>query len=173
MAAPRNLRGLRMALDTDPQVWSTTLPRQPSLLSSRKASFVATSAMAESEVVIKNTEALSNLESELARGAPLPTNRAARRAAASLRAAMNAIGTPDSASRRPIACPIRPGPMRATLSIESDFRNYSSPRQNLYSQSPLAYHGGNVTRWCVISPLSIAYYLFVQPIGFLSWKLIL
>jgi hypothetical protein len=92
--------------------------------------------MAESEVVIRNTEALSNLGSESASGIPLPTNRAARRVAASLRAATKVIVTPDSVSRRPIACPIRPGPMMATLWIDWDFRNHSSLRQNPCSSAP-------------------------------------
>jgi hypothetical protein len=42
-------------------------------------------------------------------------NPAARRAAATWRAAMKVMGTRASASNRPSACPMRPGPMMATL----------------------------------------------------------
>ena len=60
MAAPRNLRGRSTALGSEPQVWSTTLPRQASLPFPCLASSRATSATAESEVAISKTDALSN-----------------------------------------------------------------------------------------------------------------
>ena len=107
--------GTSTALGSEPQVWSTTLPRQASLPFPCLASSRATSAMAESEVVISKTDAPCNLGSASPVGSPLPINRTARRAAAGLRAAMNAMGTRDCARRRPIACPMRPGPMMATL----------------------------------------------------------
>ena len=107
MAAPRNLRGRSAALGSEPQVWSTTLPRQASLPFPCLASLRATSATAESEVVISRTDAPCNLGSASPVGFPLPINRTARRAAAGLRAAMKAMGTPrlrqEAAHRLPNA----------------------------------------------------------------------
>jgi hypothetical protein len=82
--------------------------------------------MAESDVVISRTDAPSNLGSESARGVPLPMNKAARRAAARFRAAINAIGTPEFARRRPIVCPIRPGPIIAMHEIGLNLRKFFS-----------------------------------------------
>ena len=115
MAAPRNLRGRSAALGSEPQVWSTTLPCQAFPPFPCLASLRATWAIAESEVVISKTAASSNRGSANPTGFPFPINRTARRAAAGLRAAMNAMGTRACARRRPIAWPMRPGPMMATL----------------------------------------------------------
>ena len=114
MAAPRNWRGRRAALGSEPQVWSTTLPCHASLPFPCLANSRATSVTAESEVEISKTDAPSNRGSPGPTGLPLPMNRTARRAAAALRAATNTMGTRDCARRRPIACPTRPGPMMAT-----------------------------------------------------------
>ena len=68
MAAPRNLRGRNAALGSEPQVWSTTFPRQASLPFPCLASLRATSATAESDVVISRTDAPCNLGSASPRG---------------------------------------------------------------------------------------------------------
>jgi len=115
MAAPRNLRGRSASLGSEPQVWSTIFPFQASLPFPCWANLRATSATAESAVASSRTEACSNAGSASLLGIPAPINRTARRAAASLRAAMKAMGTRDCARRRPIACPIRPAPIIATL----------------------------------------------------------
>ena len=115
MAAPRTWSGLSTSLGSEPQVWSTTFPRHASIPFPGSASSRATAAMAESEVVMRRTDAPRSRGSAKSRGSPFPINCTARRAAAWLRPTMNLIGTRDCARSRPIACPMRPGPMMATL----------------------------------------------------------
>lgn len=91
------------------------MPRQASAPFNNLASWLATSATAPSDVVIRNTPALAKSESHNVIGLPWPINRAARCTADGLRPATKAMDTPAAASSRPIAWPMRPGPMMATL----------------------------------------------------------